>query len=269
LNEEIIQLIVLQSIDHVIDAIDSDIHKEQGALDQKSVELADREATIGALTEKIDTLEKERRTLEVEVADEMVHVKDRQSKMMQVQTGREQTALLKEIEDGKKGVKEKEEKTVAIMEEVEQLTAEIEENKNLFKGETELLLEETEDVKKAIAAINKKKKTQEKKRVTQTKKLKAQVLKKYDTLREHRNGLGVVNVVAGVCQGCFMAIPPQQYNLLLRGDQYFDCPTCQRIMYHEPVEEVEEPKKKAPKKKAAKKAAPKKTVVKKVAKKKE
>jgi len=85
----------------------------------------------------------------VEVADEMVHVKDRQSKMMQVQTGREQTALLKEIEDGKKGVKEKEEKTVAIMEEVEQLTADIEENKNLFKGETELLEEETEEVKKS------------------------------------------------------------------------------------------------------------------------
>jgi len=239
LNEEIAQLTVLQTIDHIIDSIDSDIQEEQNALDTKSAELADRESTIGILTEKIETLEKERRMLEVEVADEMVHVKDRQSKMMQVQTGREQTALLKEIEDGKKGVKEKEDKVVAILEEVEQLTADIEENKNLFKGETELLQEETEKVKKAIAAINKKKKTQAKKRNTQAKKLKAQLLKKYDTLRSHRNGLGVVNVLAGVCQGCFMAIPPQQYNLLLRGDEHFDCPTCQRIMYHEPVEEAE------------------------------
>ena len=88
-------------------------------------------------------------------------------------------------------------------------------------------------------------------------------MKKYDTLRQHRNGLGVVNVLGGVCQGCFMAIPPQQYNLLLRGDQHFDCPTCQRIMYHEPVEVPEEPKK-APKK-AAKKKAVKKTAVKKKA----
>ena len=239
MNEEIVQLTLLQAIDHIIDNIDSDIQEEQAALDIKSAELADREATIGNLTEKIETLDKERRMLEVEIADEMVHVKDRQSKMMQVQTGREQTALLKEIEDGKKGVKEKEDKVVAILEEVEQLTADIEENKNLFKGETELLLEETEKVKKAIAAINKKKKTQEKKRKTQANKLKGQLLKKYDTLRAHRNGLGVVNVVEGVCQGCFMAIPPQQYNLLLRGDEHFDCPTCQRIMYHEPLEEAE------------------------------
>ena len=238
MNEEIVQLTLLQTIDHIIDNIDSDIQEEQEALDTKSAELADRESTIVTLTEKIEALDKERRMLEVEVSDEMVHVKDRQSKMMQVQTGREQTALLKEIEDGKKGVKEKEDKIVEILAEVEQLTADIEENKNLFKGETELLQEETEKVKKAIEAINKKKKTQERKRKTQANKLKGQILKKYDTLRSHRNGLGVVNVLDGVCQGCFMAIPPQQYNLLLRGDKHFDCPTCQRIMYHEPVEEV-------------------------------
>jgi predicted nucleic acid-binding Zn-ribbon protein len=236
LNEEIVELTILQAIDHQIDGIDGEIQEQQAALDGKSSDLADRETTIAALTEKIETLEKERRTLEVEVADEMVHVKERQSKMMQVQTGREQTALLKEIEDGKKGVKEKEEKTVAIMEEVERLTAEIEENKNLFKGETKLLAEETEAVKEAIIAINKRKKTQINKRVKQAKKLTAKLMRKYDTLRMHRNGLGVVNVLDGVCQGCFMAIPPQQYNLLLRGEKALDCPTCQRIMYHEPIE---------------------------------
>ncbi len=240
MNEEIVQLTLLQAIDHEIDQIDSKIQEEQDALESKSGEVAEREATVTALEEKIDMLEKERRTLEAESSDEMLHVKDRQSKMMQVQTGREQAALLKEIEDGKKSVKEKEEKAVAIMEEIEQLTADIEENRNLFKGESELLLEETEAVKKSVTKITKGKKTKEKKRNAQAKKLKPQILSKYDTLRKHRNGLAVVNVLGGVCQGCFMAIPPQQYNLLLRGDQHFDCPTCQRIMYHQPLEEADE-----------------------------
>lgn len=235
MNEEISELTLLQEIDHQIDGIDSEIQEEQNALDDKSNDLTERESTIAALSGKIETLEQERRTLEAEIADEMVHVKERQSKMMQVQTGREQTALLKEIEDGKKSVKEKEDKTVAILEEVEQLTAEILENKNLFKAETELLQEKTEKVKKAITAINKRKKTQEGKRAKQAKTIKAPLLRKYDKLRQHRNGLGVVNVLDGVCQGCFMAIPPQQYNLLLRGDKLFDCPTCQRIMYHEDI----------------------------------
>jgi len=239
LNEEIVQLTLLQVIDHELDSIDSEIQGEQEALEKRSADLSARGEAVAKLEGKIENLEKERRTLDMEAADEMAHVKDRQSKMMQVQTGREQAALLKEIEDGKKGVKEKEEKIVAIMEEAESLTTEVEELKNLLKGETELLQNETEKVKKNIEKILKGKKSKEKKREAQAKNLRAPLLKKYDTLRQHRDGLAVVNVLQGVCQGCFMAIPPQRYNVLLRGDEYFDCPTCQRIMYHQPVEETE------------------------------
>ena len=164
----------------------------------------------------------------------MAHVKDRQSKMMQVQTGREQTALLKEIEEGKKSAKESEEKIVAIMEEVETLGNRLIEEKNLLKGEKELVVEETEKVRTTIESINKGKKEKDALRQKQAHGIKPNVLRKYSTLRERRNGLAVVNVHQGVCQGCFMSIPPQKFNLLLKGDQLFDCPTCQRILYYRP-----------------------------------
>ena len=56
---------------------------------------------------------------------------------------------------------------------------------------------------------------------------------KYDILRNRRNGLAIVNVLDGVCQGCFMNLPPQQYNMLLRGDKLLDCPSCQRMIYYQ------------------------------------
>ena len=71
MNEEIVELALLQKIDHQIDGIDGEIQAEQNALDGKSGDLAEREASIVTLTERIDILEKERRTLEVEVTDEM------------------------------------------------------------------------------------------------------------------------------------------------------------------------------------------------------
>lgn len=234
MNEHIDQLIALQGIDLEIDQIENEIKAEQNALDQRISALADKEVLIGELQEQIVTLEKERRTLEAEVADKMTHVKDRQSKMMQVQTGREQTALLKEIEDGKKSAKEIEEKIVAIMEEVEKLGLQINEEKNLLKGEKELVAEETVKVRNIIETINKGKKEKDALRQQQAQGIKVNVLRKYSTLRERRNGLAVVNVLQGVCQGCFMSIPPQKYNQLLKGDQIFDCPTCQRIIYHRP-----------------------------------
>ncbi|MBB5348596.1 hypothetical protein JWG42_06805 [Desulfoprunum benzoelyticum] len=236
MKEHIEQLINLQSIDLEIDQIENEIKAQQSALDARIAALADKEALIAALQEQISNGDKERRALEAEVADKMAFVRDRQSKMMQVQTGREQTALLKEIEEGKKSAKESEEKIVAIMEEVEKLDARIIEEKNLLKGEKELVTEETEKVRTTIETISKTKKEKDALRQQQAQGINGSILKKYTTLRERRNGLAVVNVLQGVCQGCYMNIPPQRYNQLLRGDQIFDCPTCQRIMYHRPEE---------------------------------
>ncbi len=234
MNEHIDQLISLQSIDLEIDKIENEIMAEQDALDQRITAMATKEAFINDLQEQIGLLEKERRSLEAEVADKIGHVKDRQSKMMQVQTGREQTALLKEIEEGKKSAKESEEKIVALMEEVEKLGLQMTAEKNLLKGEKVLIAEETEKVRTTIEKINKGKSEKDALRQQQAQGMKESVLRKYTTLRERRNGLAVVNVLQGVCQGCFMSIPPQKYNMLLKGDQIFDCPTCQRIMYHRP-----------------------------------
>lgn len=232
MNELLDQLVALQAIDLEIDLIDQAIKAEQSGLDERISALAKREAFINELQEKINSQQKEGRTLEGEMADKMDHVRDRQSKMMQVQTGREQTALLKEIEDAKKSAKENEEKIVAIMLSIEQLTTQVTEEKNMLKGEKELVAEETDKVRANIEAINKGKKEKDGQRGEQATKIKGSTLRKYDTLRQRRNGLAVVNVVDGVCQGCFMSLPPQLFNMLLRGDQMFDCPTCQRMIHY-------------------------------------
>ncbi|MCP3891411.1 MAG: hypothetical protein GY702_21475 [Desulfobulbaceae bacterium] len=238
MNELLTQLVDLQAIDLEIDQIDNAIKAEQSGLDERISALAEREALINSLKEQVTNQQKETRTLEDEMADKMDHVRERQSKMMQVQTGREQTALLKEIEDAKRAAKENEDKIVSLMETIETLSNQMEEEKNLLKGEKELVAEETEKVRSNIEGINKGKKQKDNFRNGQAKQLKQSLLKKYDTLRQRRNGLAVVNVLDGVCQGCFMSIPPQKYNMLLKGDQLFDCPTCQRLMYHlAPVEE--------------------------------
>lgn len=233
MNDVLTQLVELQAIDLEIDKIDNAIKDEQNELDARISQMAERESLINELEEQITLRQKENRTLEAEMADKMDHVRERQSKMMQVQTGREQTALLKEIEDAKKDAKDNEEKIVEIMLSIENLTTQIEEEKNLLKGEKQLVAEETEKVRSSIEEINKGKKQKSTARQKQAENLKPGLLKKYDTLRKRRNGLAVVNVVDGVCQGCFMAIPPQKFNMLLKGDQLFDCPTCQRLIYHQ------------------------------------
>jgi hypothetical protein len=239
LNEVISQLITLQKIDLQLDTIDNEIKQKQDALDKLAALLVQREADITQLSEQISALEQERRILDLELSEELAHVKSRQSKMMQVQTGREQTAILKEIEDGKQGIKEKEEKIVLIMEEVESLTAQIARQKELVQEEGKNLTAETGSTKETIEAIIKNKEGQDQNRQQHASQVEAKLLSKYNVLRERRNGLAVANVLAGVCQGCFMSIPPQQYNILLRGDRHLECPVCQRIIYHLPPDDQE------------------------------
>ena len=235
MNELIEQLVALQEIDLVIDKIDNEIKHEQDGLDGRISSLVEREGRISEQESMIEELEKERRTLEDEMTDKIAHVKERQSKMMQVQTSREQTALLKEIEDAKKNVKENEEKIVSIMEQVEKLSAEATEEKNLLKSEKTLVDEEKVKVKSVIDELSKGKKTKKNKRDKQADAVNGSMIQKYEVLRERRNGLAIVNVLDGVCQGCFMNLPPQKYNMLLRGDQVLECPSCQRLIYHQDI----------------------------------
>lgn len=233
MNELIEQLVALQKIDLVIDKIDGEIKQEQDELDGRISALVEREERINEQVTLIEELEKERRTLEDEMSDKIGHVKERQSKMMQVQTSREQTALLKEIEDAKRNAKENEEKIISIMEQVENLTSESSEEKNVLKTEKTLVDEEKEKVKTAIEGLSKGKKTKKNKRDRQAKAVNGSMIQKYELLRERRNGLAIVDVQDGVCQGCFMNLPPQKYNMLLRGDQVLECPSCQRLIYHQ------------------------------------
>jgi predicted nucleic acid-binding Zn-ribbon protein len=233
------QLTGLQEVDLEIAKFDAEIESENKALAKGDKAFQERQASIGELKERIEAAEGKRRELEAELADEQGRIKERQSKMMQVQTNREYQSLLKEIEDGKKTIKEKEEQVVRLME-ASEADAKI-------KAEQEILVEEEEkelaaqsaQVKKLARKIENQKAKFVSKRASLAKEIKVPVLRKYDLLRTRRNGKAVVGVVNGVCQGCFMSIPPQQFNDIMKGDRVLNCPTCQRILYHMPEKEGE------------------------------
>jgi len=234
LNEEIKQLTELQVIDLEIAMFDAEISSEQEVLAKSEKAFNERQESIIELKGKIEAAEATRRELEAELSDETSRIKERQSKMMQVQTNREYQSLLKEIEDGKKNMKEKEEEIVSLMETSEANSKIMAEQESLTSDEKESLDEGSEKTKKLVAKIGRKKKKIVKKRNVMAKDINAADLRMYDILRTRRNGKAVVGVISGVCQGCFMSIPPQHFNNILRGDRMLSCPTCQRILFHDP-----------------------------------
>ena len=236
LNEEINKLRGLQEIDSEIDGFDKKIDNKRQEIAERENSITDKDSSIRRCKEKAEELEQNQRELKIELEDAQTRIKDRQNKMMQVQTSREHQALLKEIEDNKRLIKEHEDQLIQIMEQVEQFEKDAAELENLRTGEKKLLDEQIKEVEKAVKKINTRKKTVIKKRNVLAPELRPGTLKRYDLLRNKRNGSAVVQTVNGVCQGCFMTIPPQQYNEVMKGDKLNFCPTCQRILYFQEKE---------------------------------
>lgn len=241
LKESIHNLIELQKIDLQVRKLDDEI--EQG-----NIELAKRQAKIETEWKAVADLElraeacaKRRRELEAEIEDEYANVKDRQAKMMNVQTNREYQSLLKEIEDGKESNRQREDEVMLLTEEIESIQKKLAEAKNLCAGEASLLKEETSRVEGLATKMSSEKGKIIKNRAEKAQLVAANILNRYELLRQKRNGLAIVGVVNGVCLGCNMNIPPQMFNNLLRQQEMLSCPICNRMMYYQSQPEPNTP----------------------------
>lgn len=234
MKEDISVLIALQKLDTELSGFDRKIEDKKQELTEREQAIAEKEVLAGQCREKAVELEQSQRDIKAGSEDAAERIKDRQSKMMQVQTSREHQALLKEIEEAKKTIKDSDEQQLQVMEQVEAEEAKAKELENLCTGEKKLLAEETGKVEKAINKLNGQRLSVQDKRDKLTKKVSSSWVKRYDKLLKKRDGLAVVRVIDAVCQGCFMTIPPQRYNDICLGEQIFTCPTCQRTLYYLP-----------------------------------
>ncbi|MDF1614199.1 zinc ribbon domain-containing protein [Desulfurivibrio dismutans] len=239
MKDEIAQLKALQAIDLEISALEEQLAAVDSELDQRRQTISDYQQEGEQLREKQSALQQRKQELETSLEEDLEKIRDRQAKMMNIQTNREYQSLLKESDDAKKANKEREDELLRIAEELEEIEKKITELDNLRSGEEKLLKEDTKKAEKRHIELTGSKEKIIKKRNTKVKNVPPAMLKKYDTLRERRNGLALAGVEAGVCRGCFMNIPPQLYNDLLKEEQLLLCPTCNRIMFPQAAEETE------------------------------
>ena len=183
--------------------------------------------------EKIESLEKERRQKERNLNTEQEKIKRAEGRMFEVKTNKEYQALLSEIEAIKETTSREEEEILQILEEIDEL------KKDLLKREKEVTttLEKIERERKKIQEKMDQDeglwKEQKERREVLSKQLESGLFKLYNTLKEKRQGLGVVNVKGETCQGCFVNIPPQMFIEVQKTNALIRCPNCNRILYWE------------------------------------
>ncbi len=144
-------------------------------------------------------------------------------------TNRELEATSRELEILKREKDERTTESQKLLEIVQQIRESIARHEADFAMLTEELKTEENASRHRTEGLLGRKRDAEADRKALTSKLPPELLRIY-TMVFNRKGNAVAEVIAGICRGCHMALPPQLNNQIIRGDKIYQCPSCQRIL---------------------------------------
>lgn len=231
LDDRLKVLLMIQDIDTRFDAI----QREKGEIPKEIEKLkGDLDLLKRAMEQDLSTLEElkeTRRKAERELEEMEPRFKKSKSRLNEVKSNKEYQAILKEIEELKELISQKEEMVIGCMEEIEIQEKECATNNLRWEeSQREFQIKEQESSQR-MREFDEEVQSLSGRRGELSQQVDQDLLKRYDSLRIHLKGQVVVPVIEFVCQGCHLGIPPQQYNDLIRGDSLQSCHNCNRIIY--------------------------------------
>ncbi len=223
----------LQKIDLELKAIKGERErypKEIKKLDEKQKIEKER---IQKEREKIESLEKTRRQKEGQLSAEQEKIKRAEGRMFEVKTNKEYQALLSEIDAMKEVNSRIEEEVLQAMDEIEELKKDLSKREKEMGGTLEKIEGERRKLQEKMAQGEKAWEERVERKELLSKQIESKLVKLYNTLKEKRQGVGVVSVKNETCQGCFVNVPPQLFIEVQKNNALVRCPHCNRILYWE------------------------------------
>ena len=231
MREQLKLLWELQKIDLELKGIKEEkdrYPKEIKKLDEKQKMEKER---IQKEREKIESLEKTRRQKEGHLNTEQEKIKRAEGRMSEVKTNKEYQALLSEIDTIKEANSRIEEEILQVMDEIDELKKDLSKREKEMGSTLEKIEGEREKLQEKTAQGEKAWSERVERRELLSKQIESKLVKLYNTLKEKRQGVGVVSVKNETCQGCFLNVPPQMFIEVQKNNALVRCPHCNRILY--------------------------------------
>jgi hypothetical protein len=222
----------IQRVDLEISKVEKEGNKYRENIAKVSAEVESLEGDLEGISLESEEMESLLKEINEEIRINNDKVEKDEVKLNDVTSDKALKALSKEIATAKRVVKAAKERLDKISPQCEEKRSVVEEKRAVIDtrlAEIESMKEEMEarggEWQKTLAARNSE-------RESVIKDLNPSVLKRYETIKSRRGGQGLAKVFNETCQGCFIHIPPQVYNILIKGtEELIACPNCHRILY--------------------------------------
>jgi predicted nucleic acid-binding Zn-ribbon protein len=234
---ELSNLTSLQAVDLEIRGlmqVQQELPESMRGLESK---LAEVQAIAAEKEEELEEIRKQHRQLESEMAMLDEGITRSRQRLMEIKDNIEYKAMLKEIAFKEDRKDQKETEIIEVLEKIETYSSDLVSLNQEVASRQEVLDKMRAEVQAEIAEQVEKLHELQAQRQELEKNISKQLLKKYDFIREKRQGIAIAEVRQGTCQACHMNLPPQKFIELQMDKELMTCPHCQRIIYFTPQEE--------------------------------
>lgn len=240
MNAALEQLIALQKAETKIRTLQAEIQAIPQRRADIEKEFEKRAFEIRELETRRDAARTERARLEKEIAEHQSLVERAERNLKVAKNETQYTAAIREADAGRKHVSQLETQVLEKMEiidqtestlkehepEVEKLRAEMEENLAAFEEQIKHQTEELEQTKIRRQEIY----NSMPKNLSET----------FNRIATRiRDGVAVAEVKNAACSACFMALRPQMFAEIRRGNEIITCENCNRILYYAPADSAQ------------------------------
>jgi len=233
-------VIRLQEIDNRL----ADLSREIAALPKHIAEigkkLVSHERKLEADRAALAANQKERKKCDGDTQVQDQKISKLKDQMLQAKTNEQYRAFQHEIEFCEKEIRKAEDRILELMGESEPLDKNVKAAELALKAEKAEVEKEKAQARERTAVDEKASSELKKERAEIVAGVTPAVYRQYEHVRKARRGIGVAEAADGRCTACQMAMRPQFFQELKRGDNVMACESCLRILYYNPPVKFED-----------------------------
>lgn len=232
MREDLKNLYRLQQIDRAI----LDARRAMSGLDDGQALIAEAKRSQATLKQRSDELSKRQVDL-VDAELELKRVEEKLDKTRhllhsgRVTNPRELSGLQKEVAALERARGNLDERVLVAMDDVERLKAETAQLDRDLEQRKNAIREVVQEYRKRVAALESRLRELEQRRQIAAASVSEGLIKRYEAVRNHLDGIGIVDVSGGVCGGCHMPVGELVLREVRAMNKVVTCDNCTRILY--------------------------------------
>jgi len=230
-REDLAQVVDLQDLDLEIAGLQREVQRIPREVTDGEQLLNSSRGAWDQARERLAALEQLRRRKEHELEDVTAEQRKRQGRLFEIKTNQEYAAVLKEIEGLKERRSKLEDEILGTFDDIEAAQSAVRDESARFQEREKIFQQERTTKEGELRRLQGELERLQEERRRQANRVEASLFQTYQRLLRSRGGLAVVPVKDGSCLGCHVALTPQTYNELRKGEVFVSCANCQRILY--------------------------------------